>query len=92
MRTLFDQPKAIVGMIHVGALPPQCAALTGLNAQIEDMAVEASATGNPELVYQAICYDPLTAAVLSLAEIRQMVKAMFRQHRRYLPQFKTIRF
>jgi len=78
--------------IHVGALPPQCAALTGLNAQIEDMAVEASATGNPELVYQAICYDPLTAAVLSLAEIRQMVKAMFRQHRRYLPQFKTIRF
>jgi len=78
--------------IHVGALPPQCAALTGLQAQIEDMAVEAERTGNAELVYQAICHDPLTAAVCSLAEIRQMVKAMFRKHKAYLPQFKTIDF
>lgn len=76
--------------IPVGALPPQCAALTGINAQIEEMAVEASMTGNPELVYQAICYDPLTASVLSLAEIRQMVKAMFKMNRAHLPQFKTI--
>jgi len=78
--------------IHVGALPPQCAALTGLQAQIEDMAVEAERTGNAELVYQAICHDPLTAAVCSLDEIRKMVKAMFRQNRKYLPQFKTIDF
>lgn len=76
--------------IHVGALPLQCAALTGINALIEEMAVEASITGNPELVYQAICHDPLTAAVLSLAEIRKMVKAMFKKNRQYLPQFKTI--
>ena len=78
--------------IYVGALPPQCAALTGLQAQIEDMAVDASITGNAELVYQAICHDPLTAAVCSLDEIRRMVKAMFRQNRKHLPQFKTIRF
>jgi alpha-galactosidase len=78
--------------IHVGALPPQCAALTGLQAQIEDMIVDASATGDPELVYQAICHDPLTAAVCSLAEIRQMTKALFRKHKAYLPQFKTIAF
>jgi alpha-galactosidase len=44
-------------------------------------------TGNPRLVFQAIAYDPLTAAVLSLAEIRTMVNAMFRQNRAYLPQF-----
>ena len=78
--------------IHVGALPPQCAALTGINAQIEDMAVEGALTGNPQLVYQAVCYDPLTAAVLSLDEIRRMVKAMFRRNRDHLPQFKTIDF
>jgi len=74
--------------VHVGDLPPQCAVLTGLSAQIEEMAVEASVTGNPRLVYQAIAHDPLTASVLSLAEIEQMVNQMFAQNRDYLPQFK----
>ncbi len=78
--------------MHVGPLPPQCAALTGINAQIEEMAVEGALTGNPQLVYQAICYDPLTAAVLSLAEIKRMVQALFKKNRPYLPQFKTVSF
>jgi len=78
--------------IHVGALPPQCAALSGLNAQIEDMVVEGSRAGDPRMVYQAICYDPLSAAVLSLAEIKDMTKALFRKHKPYLPQFRTIDF
>jgi len=56
------------------------------------MSVEAERTGNAELVYQAICHDPLTAAVCSLDEIRQMVKAMFRQNKAHLPQFKKIDF
>jgi alpha-galactosidase len=74
--------------VHVGALPPQCAALTNLNAQIEEMAVHAALTGNPRLVYHAIAHDPLTASVLSLAEIAQMVNQMFEQNRAHLPQFK----
>jgi alpha-galactosidase len=74
--------------VHVGALPPQCAALTHLSSTLEEMAVEAALTGNPRLVFQAIAYDPVTAAVLSLAEIRQMVNEMFQQNRDYLPQFK----
>jgi alpha-galactosidase len=74
--------------VYVGALPPQCALLTYLSASIEEMAVEAALTGNPYLVFQAIAYDPLTSAVLSLAEIRQMVNEMFYQNRDYLPQFK----
>jgi len=73
--------------VHVGALPPQCAALTHLSSTIEEMAVEAALTGNPRLVFQAIANDPLTAAVLSLAEIKQMVNQMFEQNRPYLPQF-----
>jgi alpha-galactosidase len=74
--------------VHVGALPPQCAALTNLSSTLEEMAVEAALTGNPRLVFQAIAHDPVTAAVLSLAEIRQMVNEMFQQNRDYLPQFK----
>jgi alpha-galactosidase len=73
--------------VHVGALPPQCALLTHLNATIEEMAVEAALSGNPRLAFQAIAHDPLTAAVLSLAEIREMVNEMFRQNQPYLPQF-----
>ena len=76
--------------VHVGALPPQCAALTNLTAQIEEMAVEGALTGDPRLVFQAICYDPLTSAVLSLAEIRQMVNQMFEQNKAFLPHFKTL--
>ncbi len=73
---------------HVGPLPPQCLPLTHTNAMVEEMAVEAALTGDPRLVFQAIAYDPLTAAVLSLAEIKAMVNELFEQHRDYLPQFK----
>ena len=40
------------------------------------------------MIYRAICHDPLTAAVLSLAEIKEMVNEMFAQNQAYLPQFK----
>lgn len=74
--------------VRVGALPAQCAMLTGLSAQIEEMAVEGALTGDPRLVYQAILHDPLTAAVLSMAEVKEMVNCMFDQNKDYLPQFK----
>jgi alpha-galactosidase len=51
------------------------------------MAVEAALTGNRRLVYQAIANDPLTAAVLSLREIQQMVDELFERNCDYLPQF-----
>jgi alpha-galactosidase len=54
------------------------------------MAVEASLTGDAKLVFQAVAHDPLTASVLSLAEIRKMVAAMFRKNRPHLPQFKNV--
>lgn len=74
--------------IRVGKLPPQLALMCNTSAQIEEMAVEASLTGNRELVYQAICYDPLTAAVLSLKEIKAMTDEMFAQFEEWLPQFQ----
>lgn len=78
--------------LYVGALPPQCAALTNAAIASEEMAVEAALTGNPKMVFQSIAYDPLTAAVLSLAEIRKMVEDMLRKNKAYLPQFKSIAF
>lgn len=74
--------------IRVGALPPQCALLSGTSAQIEEMVVEGSMTGDREMIYRAVCYDPLTSAVLSLREIRQMVDDMFDKNIDWMPQFK----
>jgi len=74
--------------VHVGPLPPQLVALNHLNVMIEEMAVEAALTGDPRLVLQAAIYDPVAAAVLSLAEIRQMVGEMLQRNRDYLPQFE----
>jgi alpha-galactosidase len=76
--------------MYVGPLPQQCAAMNNVVVATEEMAVEASLTGDPRLVYQAIAYDPLTAAVLSLAEIKDMVAAMLRKNQPYLPQFKSV--
>jgi len=74
--------------IHVGALPPQCAALNNVSIAVEEMAVEGCLSGDPTMVFRAICYDPLTAAVLSLAEIKQMVNEMFEKNRDHLPTFE----
>ena len=74
--------------VHVGALPPQCAMLTNLSSQIEELAVDGAISGDPRKVYQAILNDPLTAAVLAPNEIRDMVNQMFAQNKDYLPQFK----
>lgn len=72
--------------VSVGKLPPQLACLNGINAQCEDMAVEALLTGNRELVYYAAYLDPLTSAVLPLNEIRAMVDELFDFNNQYLPE------
>jgi alpha-galactosidase len=80
--------KAGFHPIYVGALPIECALLTQLSSGIEELAIHASLTGDPALVHRAICHDPLTASVLSLREIKDMVNELFAQHKDYLPQFK----
>jgi len=79
-----------VNPMYVGPLPPQLAALNNITVASEEMAVEAALTGDAEMVYHAVLYDPLTAAVLSLAEIKKMVKAMLKKNQPYLPQFRKI--
>jgi len=71
----------------VGNLPPQCAALNMTNVLVQGLTVEASFTGDPDLVMQAVALDPLTAAVLTLSEIRDMTAEMLEAERKYLPQF-----
>lgn len=72
----------------IGALPPQCAALCMTNVLCQELAVQAAKEGDPELVMQAVALDPLTQAVLTLKEIRDMVGEMLEAERDYLPQFE----
>jgi len=62
--------------------------LTQLSSSIEELAIQGALTGDPVAIYRAIAHDPLTAAMLSLTEIKQMVNELFAQHKDYLPEFK----
>ena len=95
---VFDDDRLAGGVVlecskrcglPVGALPPLCAALNNVNVASEEMTVEAALTGDRQLVYHAVACDPLTAAVLSLAEIEKLVKAMFKKNKGYLPGFDS---
>ena len=74
--------------MHVGPLPEHLAVLVNTSARCEELAVEAAITGDPRKVFHSICFDPLTSAVLSLAEIKEMVDEMFEANKKWLPQFK----
>jgi alpha-galactosidase len=72
----------------VGDLPPQCAALNLTNINVQRLAVEATITGDPEHLVHACALDPLTGAVLTLKEIRDMVSEMLEIQSQWLPQFE----
>jgi alpha-galactosidase len=76
--------------VHIGPLPEQLAVLNNISARCEELAVAGALAGDPRKIFHAICFDPLAAAVLSLAEIKQMVDEMFTVNREWLPQFKHL--
>ncbi|HEY3397506.1 MAG TPA: alpha-galactosidase [Armatimonadota bacterium] len=73
--------------LRVGALPPQCAALNQSNVTVQALAVEAGLTGDPELAMAAVALDPLTSAVCTLREIREMTAELLCAEAAWLPQF-----
>ena len=77
----------------VGALPPHLAAMNQSNLTVQGLAAEAALKGDPELAFWAVAMDPLTSAVLSLKQIRDMVAEMPEAEREWLQQFegKTLR-
>ncbi len=78
---------------HIGALPAPLAALNMTNVLVQGLSVGAALAGDTELLVQAVAMDPLTAAVLTLDEIRRMTHDMLEAQRPWLPQFagKSVR-
>jgi alpha-galactosidase len=64
------------------------AILNNISSRCEELAVEAAIEGDPRKVFHAVLFDPLTSAVLSMQEIKDMVDEMMEQNRDWLPQFK----
>jgi alpha-galactosidase len=72
---------------YVGKLPPQLAALNRTNINVQSLIVEAALNRNREAACNAVMVDPLTAALLTLDDIRKMVDEMFEAEKQWLPDF-----
>jgi alpha-galactosidase len=73
--------------LYFGSLPMQLAALDSTHMMIHDLMVQALLNEDREAAVQALLLDPLTAAVCSLSEIRQMFEEMAVTQQAYLPPF-----
>lgn len=80
-----------IDAFHVGMMPDQLALLNNISSRCEEMAVNGALTGDSRLVFQSILFDPLTSAVLSIGETRDMVNKMFAANRKYLGYFKNLK-
>jgi alpha-galactosidase len=78
---------------RVGALPPQCAAACMTNVNVQSLIADAALSGDPQHIVHALAMDPLTAAVCTLKEIRDMTSELLEAQRPWLPEFagKSIR-
>jgi alpha-galactosidase len=74
--------------VHVGDLPPHCAAACRSNVTVQELAVRGGIAGDKEMVFQAVLHDPLTAAVCGIDDVRSMVDELFAAEAEWLPQFK----
>jgi alpha-galactosidase len=72
---------------HIGALPPQLAALIRTNVNVQELTVAALMTENREHIYHAAMMDPHTAAELDLEQIWNLVDDLLAAHGDWLPEW-----
>lgn len=73
---------------YVGDLPPQCAALTRTNVNVQELVIEAALTRKKEHIYHAALLDPHTAAELTIDQIVALCDEMIEAHGHYLPAYR----
>ena len=72
---------------YFGALPTQLAALDQAHMAVHDLVATAVLEQNREAAFYALMLDPLTAAVCSPAEIRQLFDEMATTEAASLPEW-----
>ena len=73
---------------YIGNLPPQLAALNQANVNVQELAVRGIVEKDKTKIFHSILLDPLTGAVLTIDEIRQMVDELFQGEKEYLKGYK----
>ena len=73
--------------IKFGRLPQQMAAICDSNMRFFDLAADAAVQQSKQYAEWALMMDPLTSAVCSPAEIRELTKRLFQTEAEYLVDF-----
>lgn len=73
---------------RMGRIPVSLAAVMAPHIAVHEMAVQGTFQKDRRLIRRAIQSDPLTAAVLSLPQIRDMVDELFASNRDYTADWK----
>ncbi len=76
-----------INIPKLGDLPLGCAACCQSNITVQQLAVEAGAHGDIQLLRQAMMMDPLVGAVCNTDEIWQMTDEMLIAQEQWLPQY-----
>ena len=76
-----------ISVPKVGDLPLGCAAICSQSVWVQKLAVEAAVHGDIQLLRQAAMMDPLTGAVCTPDEVKQMVDEMLVAGGEWLPQY-----
>ena len=72
----------------IGDLPPQMAGICRSNMSMFDLGAQAAIEKSKEMAAHALMLDPLTAAVCSPAQIKEMAERMFAAEKRFLKGYK----
>lgn len=73
---------------HVGALPPQCAAMNMTNINVQLLTIEAALTHRKEHIYHAAMLDPHTASELPIDKIVALCDDLIEAHGDWLPKYR----
>lgn len=80
--------KAGIKATMCGELPAHLAILINTTARIESLVVDAAMRKSKEDVYHAVYMDPLSSAVCSLEEIKNMCDELFEINKDYLGEYR----
>ncbi len=73
---------------HYGKLPPQMAHTCASNMAMFDLAANAAIDKCKDAAAHALMLDPLTSAILTPAEIKQMTLELFEAEKDFLPDYR----
>ena len=73
---------------YVGDLPIQLAALNRTNISVQELAVRGIVEKDKTKILHSVLLDPLTSALLTIDETKQLVDELFREEKQYTMGYK----